>query len=143
MARIEINVEARPHEIVEDIWLGSDGPYIFTTPKSAPIMSALRKVGLGSDELEQNMNTLGLVRSQYDWLKQGFGKEVWTHFEERLADDEDPLDDRHITLLFESLFAQVGGERPPTSSGGSSTSPPVVRQLAAPKRVGSTAGKRR
>lgn len=125
---VTINIDARPHE-VEDVYLGDDGPWVFTTPKSANVMSALRKLGAGNGALEVNMNTLGLLNAQWGWLEEGLGSEVWEHIEARLADNDDPLDYPHLQQLFDVLFEQVSN-RPPSSAGGSSESPPAKKAAA-------------
>lgn len=129
---LQINTDARPDE-VEEVFFGDDGPYEFVTPKIAPLIAAMRKLQYDQSD-EAGMVAL---EAQDRWLRNGFGEEQWERIQERLDDDDDPLDFWHLEQVFEALFQQVSG-RPPTSPGGLSRTSRTRPSGARQKRSAST-----
>jgi hypothetical protein len=109
---LKINTDARPDEI-EEVWFGDDGPYEFTSPKIAPLLSAMRKMQ-GMDDEKSGVLALDM---QEQWLERGFGPDQWKRIQGRIDDDADALDSWHLMQVFEALFEKVSG-RPPTLPGG-------------------------
>lgn len=130
---VRINVEARPHEVIEEVWFGDDlGPFTFTATEAADLLSAL----LLDDDDER---TVATVKAKIKWVRAGFAEEDWALVEKRLADPTHPLRTTHLLDMFEALSSEVA-MRPPTSSGGSSSTPPRKSGGGKQKRKGSTSG---
>lgn len=129
---VKINTDPRPNE-VEEVWFGDDGPYVFTTPKIAPLLAAMRRMNTASDA---ELGDIALD-TQDEWLAAGFGEEQWNRIQGRIADPEDPLDTWHLMEVFEELFRQAAG-RPPTSLGGLSGTSLTPPSGGSPRHSGST-----
>jgi hypothetical protein len=106
-----------------------EGPYDFEFPRLGKLIRLQRRLkGLnvaeaGAVEIEGMMT----------WLAAGLGPAAWAHIEERLADDDDLLDEEHLAILFQLLNeGQTGTGRPTTSSNGASRQPWKSTPTAAP-----------
>lgn len=132
---VSINADARPHEVVEDVWLGpvgTDGPYTFTATQAPDLLSAY----LTDDEDEQVLIT---IQAKYAWVEAGFDDATWEHISARLADRTDWFSTASILNLYGVLMEEVTN-RPPTSPNGSSRTPSRRTGAAKPKPKGATSG---
>lgn len=132
---VDIEVEA-PDVEAEEVNLGTS-KYWFKSPKTAPILTAIRKAQIIQNEEERSE---AIFACYEQWLSQGFGPKQWAHIQARLQADSDPLDLHHIIKLFTALFEKgQGGDRPPTWRGDySEVSPQAFQREAALKLIGST-----
>lgn len=105
--------------------------YEFYFPKVGALLSRLRRAGQESkDDNEKGERYFEL---QMSWLERGFGEETWEEITDRLEDDDDALEQEHLTQAF-SLLLKAGSGRPPTSSTGSSRSRSASKPKAARSR---------
>lgn len=133
---ITINAEDRVQDAFadEEVYLPGrtaqhdpEGPYDFTYPRLGRLLRAQRRLK-GLDPLKAAAEE---VEGMLDWLAVGFGRDAWHHIEERLADDDDVLDEEHLVKLFQLLNEKDTG-RPTTSSSGASRQPWKNTRPAAP-----------
>lgn len=99
----------------EDVWLGSAGPFRFKIGKVAGMANAYRKAFTVSEEEAGYL----VLDQQMMWLERGFDPDVWRYINERLLDDDDPLDYPHMAQMFKDLFSLASG-RPTISPNGAS-----------------------
>lgn len=147
---LTVDTTPRPHETIEDVFFGEDGPYTFTAGPMPDLLSAY----LSDDEDEQ---TTLIIKGKYNWVLNGLDDEAREeidtdeegspilgptdreHIAARLADPDDLLQSKHILQMYELLVAEVA-KVPPTSRSGSSSTPPRGTGAAKPKRKAATSG---
>lgn len=110
---VQIAVKARPHEVIEDVFFGDDGPYTFKATKAAGMLSALMGTGTPAEKNQ------AFSAAKLDWLHAGFTKKDWEHLSGRLEDLADPLDTQHLYTMADALLEEINS-RPPTSSTAAS-----------------------
>lgn len=134
-----VEIITRPHEVVDDVFFGDDGPYTFTAGPMPDLLSAY----LLEDEDEA---TIKIVKGKVTWVLAGLDRSVasdedvsdYTYILSRLDDPKDPLQSKHILAMYDLLVAEVS-KVPPTSQPASS--PQRQRAGAAkPKRKAATSG---
>lgn len=137
---IEINADDKDVKVDRpesepEVYILGDGPYEFFFPKVGALLSKMRRVGVETkDDGEKGAAYWDL---QLDWLERGFGPEVFAEAViDRLEDDDDVLEEVHVTALFKALLRAASG-RPTTSPNGSSRSRSTSRQKTARSRKGS------
>lgn len=123
---VSIDVAPRPHEIIEDVYFGDDGPYTFTATKTAGMLSALLSGG-----------AYGMAKLR--WLQAGFDEDDWAGLDARLNDPDDPLAAEHLHEMADALLEEVTN-RPPTLPTASSGTRPAQTGAGKPKRRASTSG---
>lgn|SRR5690625_707990 len=96
--------------------------YPFKTPKVAIVLSALLRSKGVTDTIER---TTILIGAQAEWVRRGIGDEAWADVENRMMNDDDPLDWPDISQAFEERMSADAG-RPTMSSPGSSVPSPVT-----------------
>lgn len=110
--------------------------YRFTIPKIAPVISAMirmRDLPPGRAEVE-------MAYAQAQWVRRGLGEQAWARVNERLEDDNDPLDWPHLSQAFQVATAQ-SGQRPTMSSPASmQPSQATTFSEGEPRQNGSTYG---
>lgn len=134
-----IEIQADPKDTAapesEEVYLLGEGPYEFYFPKVGALLSKLRRAG--QESKDDNQKGEKYWDLQLDWLERGFGTEV---FEEiitaRLEDEDDDLEERHVSALFKALL-KAGSGRPTTSPSGSSRSRSGRKPKAAHSRKAS------
>jgi len=134
-----IEIQADPKDATapesEEVYLLGEGPYEFYFPKVGALLSKMRRASQESkDDNEKGERYWEL---QIDWLERGFGEDVFAEIiTARLEDEDDDLEEKHISSLFKQLL-KAGSGRPTTSPNGSSRSRSVKRHKAAPSRKAS------
>lgn len=133
MVTIAVEDDARPHEVIEDVFLGKTGPMTFRVPKVGMLLSALITSGDG-DEAANDW-----IRAQLKWLRAGFSPQDWAVIVDRLDDPDDALTLSHLRDLYGAL-QEATGSRPTTSSNGSTPTPSGTGTEGAPRPSTSTSG---
>lgn len=130
---VQINTDPRPHEIVEDVRIGDHlGPYTFTTPYAADLLSAL----LEEDEDAQIVAT---VKAKFNWVRDGFEEDDWAEIQDALDDPTNPVRTGTIVKAYDML-SEAATKRPPTSRSASSRGPRKSTGGAKPKPKAETSG---
>lgn len=138
MVSISTDDEARPHEVIKDVWFGDVGNeyqaegYVFTAGPAPDLLSSY----LIEDEELELKNT---IRAKMAWLEDGFDPEDWAEVQARVKDRTDPLQTAHLFAMYNALMAEVS-KRPPTSPSGSSITPSRNTGAAKRKRQDETSG---
>lgn len=134
---IEVNADPK-HEKgpeSEEVYLLGEGPYEFYFPKVGALLSKLRRAG--QESKTDNEKGERYWDLQLDWLERGFGEDVFAEaITDRLEDEDDDLEERHVSELFK-LLLKAGSGRPTTSPSGSSRSRSGRKPKAAPSRKAS------
>lgn len=106
--------------------------YEFYFPKVGAVLSKMRRAGQEAKSDDEKGDRYYHI--QTDWLERGFGEDAWGEITDRLEDEDDDLDTKHLTEAFRMLFKAAAGGRPTTSPSGSSRSRSASKRKAAPSR---------
>jgi hypothetical protein len=130
---IEVEVDLKDDAPeMETIRLAGGDEYEFFFPKVGALLSRLRRAGQESKTDEEKGEKY--FELQMSWLERGFGEDVWEEITDRLEDEDDKLEQGHLTQAFRLLLKAASGGRPTTSSNGSSRSRSASKRKAAPSR---------
>jgi hypothetical protein len=133
---IEVEVDLKDDAPeMETIRLAGGEEYEFFFPKVGALLSRLRRAGQESKTDEEKGEKY--FELQMSWLERGFGEDVWEEITDRLEDEDDNLEQGHLTQAFRLLLKAASGGRPTTSSNGSSRSRSASKPRAARSRQAS------
>lgn len=117
---------------MEEVFILGEGPYEFYFPKVGALLSKLRRAGVESKDINEKGERYWEL--QIDWLERGFGEDVFAEIiTDRLEDEDDELEEKHVSHLFKLLLKAASG-RPTTSPNGSSRSRSAKKSKAARSR---------
>lgn len=113
----------------EEVYILGEGPYEFVFPKVGALLAKMRRAAKESKDDAQKGDRYWEL--QRDWLERGFGVELFEEIiTDRLEDEDDLLEEKHVTRLFKLLLEAASG-RPTTSPNGSSRSRSARKPRAA------------
>lgn len=128
---VKVDLEGDDTPEMETIRLAGGDEYEFYFPKVGALLSKLRRAGVESKNDEEKGERY--FELQTSWLERGFGEEVWEEITDRLEDEDDRLEQKHLSEAFRLLLKAASG-RPTTSSNGSSRSRSASKPKAARSR---------
>lgn len=129
---VGVNLEGDDTPEMETITLAGGEEYEFYFPKVGAILSKMRRAGVESKNDEEKGERY--FDLQMRWLERGFGEETWEEITDRLEDEDDDLEQKHLSEAFRLLLRAASGGRPTTSSNGSSRSRSASKPKAARSR---------
>lgn len=129
---VEVDLDGDETPEMETIRLAGGDEYEFYFPKVGALLSKLRRAAVESKTDEEKHERY--FELQTSWLERGFGEEIWEEITDRLEDEEDRLEQKHLSEAFRLLLKAASGGRPTTSSNGSSRSRSASKPKAARSR---------